>query len=202
MQKILQNLRENWITYGFETLVVIVGILGAFALNNWGEQRKQHTQDIEFLKNIKIELEKDLGSFSQQRENYNKLNASIEKSLVLFNSDGTLTSEDSINIEETLSRFQVLTPIYQNIKRNELLLSSGALRRFSGKMDQAYLEYVQKADHHSDVLKKLGETLQLIGIHDVWPYVDYKSDSIQTWITYNYEEIRNKRSVRNGFINL
>ena len=27
MKKIIQNLRENWITYGFETLVVIVGIL-------------------------------------------------------------------------------------------------------------------------------------------------------------------------------
>ena len=27
MKKILQNLRENWITYGFDTRIVVVGIL-------------------------------------------------------------------------------------------------------------------------------------------------------------------------------
>ena len=39
MKKILNNLKENWITYGLETLVVIVGILIAFGLN--GAEVKQ-----------------------------------------------------------------------------------------------------------------------------------------------------------------
>ena len=78
MKRILNNLKENWITYGFETLVVILGILIAFGLNNWGEQQKQSAQDKEFLRNIKTELEKDLASFEQQRKNYLDINKNIE----------------------------------------------------------------------------------------------------------------------------
>ena len=40
MKKIIGHLNENWIRHGFETLVVTVGILGAFTLNNWSENRK------------------------------------------------------------------------------------------------------------------------------------------------------------------
>ena len=57
MKKILQNLKENWITYGFETLVVIVGILGAFALNNWSENRKSSSEAIKLLQDLKAEFE-------------------------------------------------------------------------------------------------------------------------------------------------
>ena len=39
MNKILNHLKENWVRHGFETLVVTVGILGAFALNNWNDIR-------------------------------------------------------------------------------------------------------------------------------------------------------------------
>jgi hypothetical protein len=38
--KIFKHLRSDWFRYGFETLAVIVGILIAFALDNWNEERK------------------------------------------------------------------------------------------------------------------------------------------------------------------
>ena len=58
MKRVLDNLKQNWITYGFETLVVLVGILGAFALNNWNEERKDQEREKEFL----VRLTKDLTS--------------------------------------------------------------------------------------------------------------------------------------------
>ena len=33
--RIFKHLRSDWFRYGFETLAVIVGILAAFALENW-----------------------------------------------------------------------------------------------------------------------------------------------------------------------
>ena len=57
VKKILQNLRENWITYGFETLVVIAGILGAFALNNWNENRKSRIEAIKLLNDLRGEFQ-------------------------------------------------------------------------------------------------------------------------------------------------
>ena len=39
MKKIVQHLKEEWYRYIFDTIVVIFGILIAFALNNWNENR-------------------------------------------------------------------------------------------------------------------------------------------------------------------
>jgi hypothetical protein len=69
LKKILKNLRKNWITYGFETLVVIVGILGAFALNNWNENRKTTNLEIEYLKRLYSDIANDT-AYYQRRINY------------------------------------------------------------------------------------------------------------------------------------
>jgi len=37
--RIFKHLRSEWFRYGFETIAVIVGILVAFALDNWNEER-------------------------------------------------------------------------------------------------------------------------------------------------------------------
>ena len=59
MKRILTNLKENWITYGFETLVVIVGILVAFALNNWNEDRKQRELEQTTLEELRTSIQRD-----------------------------------------------------------------------------------------------------------------------------------------------
>jgi hypothetical protein len=59
MKKIINHLKENWIKYGFETLVVTVGILGAFVLNNWNEERKEELQEIISYCKIEEDIESD-----------------------------------------------------------------------------------------------------------------------------------------------
>lgn len=56
MKKIINHLKENWIRHGFETLVVTVGILGAFTLNNWNENSKEE----EYRKQLLIDLRTEL----------------------------------------------------------------------------------------------------------------------------------------------
>jgi len=60
MKQILKHLRENWIRHGFETLVVTIGILGAFMLNSWNEHRKNSIEEREYLERIINDLEADL----------------------------------------------------------------------------------------------------------------------------------------------
>lgn len=59
MKKIFIHLKSEWYKYGLETLVVIVGILGAFALNNWNENRKEKYIEQNYLVRLYEELQND-----------------------------------------------------------------------------------------------------------------------------------------------
>lgn len=59
MKKVFDHLSQNWIRYGFETLVVTVSILGAFALNNWNESRKDRVDGSAIVTNLNAEFRKN-----------------------------------------------------------------------------------------------------------------------------------------------
>ena len=58
--KIFKHLKSEWFRYGFETLAVVVGILVAFALDNWNESRKVRIEENKVLEEINIALKTDL----------------------------------------------------------------------------------------------------------------------------------------------
>jgi len=69
MKKILETIKHKWPEYLLEIIVIIIGILGAFALNNWKEQRQAMNLEIAALIELKEEFE----------QNTEKLGMSIER---------------------------------------------------------------------------------------------------------------------------
>ena len=57
MMKFLKHLKSDWFRYGFETLAVIVGILAAFALENWRDSLKVKNEEHEILVNLLNDLQ-------------------------------------------------------------------------------------------------------------------------------------------------
>jgi hypothetical protein len=55
MKKILKTLNQKWTEYLLEIIVIMIGILGAFGLNTWNEER--HNQNAQTLLLIKLDAE-------------------------------------------------------------------------------------------------------------------------------------------------
>lgn len=59
MKTILNTLRQKWAEYLLEILVITIGIIGAFALNNWNENRKEKSREVAFMKEVIENLKYD-----------------------------------------------------------------------------------------------------------------------------------------------
>ena len=94
MKKIFIHLKGNWIKYGFETLAFFVGLLLAFSLNNWNEERKDRILEIEILYEIRQNLIQDLADHNQ---NIDFLNHVVRSSnIVLDHLNNDLPYHDSL----------------------------------------------------------------------------------------------------------
>lgn len=87
MKKILNHLRENWIQLGLETVVVVVGILVAFTLNNWNEERKSNIKSKEYSEKLVSDLVTDTININKLINNCQQMQKSIEIYFGFFEQD-------------------------------------------------------------------------------------------------------------------
>ena len=62
MKKIIEHLKSDWYKYLLEIIVIMMGILGAFALNNWNEERKMREEGKQYVIEIYTDLKNDAGT--------------------------------------------------------------------------------------------------------------------------------------------
>ncbi|MCL6257668.1 hypothetical protein M3O96_01120 [Aquiflexum sp. TKW24L] len=99
MKRILTTFKEKWPEYILEILVITIGILGAFALNNWNEQNKAKSLEKEYISRLIEDLTKNKAHIRQE-----KINAELRLKVSL-NVYDIITSEQPV-FEDT-SRFVV-----------------------------------------------------------------------------------------------
>ena len=66
MKKILETLKRKWAEYLMEIIVIMIGILGAFGLNNWNENQLKKQELNNIFKTIKSNLDSDILSIDEE----------------------------------------------------------------------------------------------------------------------------------------
>jgi len=99
MKAIFSHIRDHWIKYSLETLVVMVGILGAYALNNWNDQRKDTKIELEIYAELNASLKSDSVKLVQTIEKLQLCESGLK--IIIFNNyDDIIRTE---NLEELLN---------------------------------------------------------------------------------------------------
>lgn len=102
MRKLINTLKEKWAEYILEILVITIGIVGAFLLNNWNENVKANNQQKEIISNLHEEFETNLVSLEKQ---ITRLNKKIRACSQIQNLTGpSYKPEDTILVDTLIQR--------------------------------------------------------------------------------------------------
>ena len=116
MKKILETLKHKWAECLLEIFVIIIGILGAYALNEWNNRRERLKDEINMLGEIQLGLQSDL---IDNVQNVNACKKSLNSIKILL--DGF---EDDILYDDSLNHHFANTIIQSAFTTQEGLFNS------------------------------------------------------------------------------
>ena len=109
MKKIIKLLQSKWREYLIEIAVIIIGILLAFALNNWNENRKQRQDEVYFLSKLKSNLKEDVKLFSRVIDDPNVVDQ-LDTMLMMFQNPQQYERADFGNKIRYIRHFMRFSP--------------------------------------------------------------------------------------------
>ena len=88
MKRIYATLKQKWPEYILEILVLTIGIYGAFALANYGENKARKRAEIEILKGCRTELVTDLAEINFNMNELSKSQNALNLIREVLENDG------------------------------------------------------------------------------------------------------------------
>jgi hypothetical protein len=156
MKTILETLKRKWAEYLLEILVITVGILGAYTLNSWNENRKERNFETNILKQVRIGLVKDVSDLNYNMLQHQKSADSQRKILKWLKSNDPFVDSLCVDFAAT----NIFTAFVSNDEAFETLKSRGVgvIRNDSLKNVLVNL-YENTYDYHDSMEKEYNDWL-------------------------------------------
>lgn len=157
MKTILETLKQKWAEYIIEMIVITFGILGAFILNNWNENRLNSQEEFRILLDLKKEFLKNKES-AELKLNSNVRSNKAAYQLIVINSEEKLFDEMVITdsllaVSLSWGSFDAQTGVTNeiiNTGKISLLRDTDLKNQLTGWSSQlmnAQEDYKARADH-------------------------------------------------------
>jgi len=111
--RVLKHLKTDWFRYGFETIAVVVGILVAFALENWNDERREGKTALAYEQALAADLVLDTLQLDQT------MNLLVIDTTQLWDFIRRMSS-DEVKLETLIqiARHEFVPMIYANVAFN------------------------------------------------------------------------------------
>lgn len=142
MKTTLHIFKEKWIQYLLEIIVIVLGILAAFALDNWNEIRKDRDNEQVYLTSLRQNLKDQIASLDIHFEVEKKFQELSEPLLLYYQKHQSFLIDEKFTNDigslATRKTFKKIDASYQE------LLSSGNLNLIKDKaFKNALVSYYQ-----------------------------------------------------------
>lgn len=184
MKIILETLKKKWPNYLLEIFVITIGILVAFMLNSWNEEKKDREQERLLLTELQNEFNKNLKELDEKIMMRNSIMESAEK--LLFYSENGMVSVSIDTLSKLFGSVQFEPTFDPGMGVTEEIINSGKLYLI---LSQEVKIWITSWSSH---VAKLHETEQLmqINVNDRFqPYLDKHYKKKDYWKSGINEDI-------------
>lgn len=140
MKRVSSTFSKKWPELLLEIVVITVGIVGAFGLNNWNENRKSESEERKVLSEILDNLKEDEVNILQAER---QLANSVRSINALLESDLERISDDSLSRNLALFinfyKYHPIDNAYETLKSSSVSISNNELKIAISR----YYEYEQ-----------------------------------------------------------
>lgn len=157
MGKFRKLLEKDWLKYGFETFAVLVGVLGAFALENWQDNIRDRQTEKEYIQSLISDINRQISIIDEQADFERSMRSTCEDLIsALNNSPDELDKIEKLASSLSRKTFIVYNPVFEDLK-------------FSG-----HLSLISRTQHRNVVLGfyQLAEYVELVLAKNNATYAD------------------------------